>query len=130
MSSRLTKSKKRVKEQGEVYTPPQLVDLLLDLVPERVLDCGSRILDPACGTGNFLVAIVARRLAAGHAPLVALESVYGIDIAPDNVEECRARLQSLGVQNGGDEVALQALLERRIKCANTLEVNIEELFGD
>ena len=60
----LVKSKQRVADHGEVFTPPWLVDAMLDLVGEECDRIDSRFLEPACGSGNFLVRILQRKLAA------------------------------------------------------------------
>lgn len=101
-SSDLIKSKKRVADHGEVFTPPWLVEKMLDLVKGETERIDSRFLEPACGSGNFLVPILQRKLAAvearygktefekRHYALVALASLYGIELLADNIAECRA----------------------------------------
>ncbi len=92
------KSRDRVRDQGEVFTAEREVNAMLDLVKQETERIDSRFLEPACGNGNFLVEIIRRKLLLVHndCELVqAVGSIYGIDIMPDNVEECRARL--LGV---------------------------------
>jgi type I restriction-modification system DNA methylase subunit len=93
MTQPLTKSKARVKQLGEVFTPPELVNEMLDRLPAELwTDPSKTYIDPACGTGNFLVEVVRRKIEAGSTPLQALETTYGIDIMEDNVLECRQRL--------------------------------------
>ena len=58
------KSKQRVADHGEVFTPEWLVEEMLDLVKSKTERIDSRFLEPACGSGNFLVAILRRKLAA------------------------------------------------------------------
>ncbi len=60
----LVKSKKRVVDHGEVFTPPWMVEAMLDLVKGETERIDSRFLEPACGSGNFLVRILQRKLAA------------------------------------------------------------------
>lgn len=103
----LIKSKKRVADHGEVFTPPWLVAKMLDLVNEEAERIDSRFLEPACGSGNFLVPILQRKLAAveakygksdfekRHYALLALTSVYGIELLADNIAECRANMLEL-----------------------------------
>ena len=100
----LVKSKKRVADHGEVFTPPWMVEAMLDLVKGESERIDSRFLEPACGSGNFLVHIVRRKLAAvelkygkseferRHFALLALMCTYGIELLPDNIAECRANL--------------------------------------
>jgi len=103
----LVKSKQRVSDHGEVFTPPWMVEAMLDLVRAETERLDSRFLEPACGSGNFLVRILQRKLAAvelkyvqsdferGHYALLALMCIYGIELLHDNIAECRANL--LGV---------------------------------
>lgn len=106
MSSQV-KSKKRVAEHGEVFTNEREVNAMLDLVKQETERIDSRFLEPACGTGNFLIEILRRKLEVVKArykksqweyeknALIAVMSVYGVDIMPDNVEECKIRLFDL-----------------------------------
>jgi len=98
------KSKQRVADHGEVFTPSWMVEAMLDLVKGETERIDSRFLEPACGSGNFLVQILRRKLAAvelkysksdferRHYALLALMCIYGIELLPDNIAECRANL--------------------------------------
>lgn len=100
----LLKSKKRVADHGEVFTPAWLVDAMLDSVKDETKRIDSRFLEPACGSGNFLIQILGRKLAAveikygrsdferGHYALLALMCIYGIELLPDNIAECRSNV--------------------------------------
>lgn len=100
----LVRSRQRVADHGEVFTPRWLVDDMLDLVGDETARIDSRFLEPACGSGNFLVPILERKLAVvqarygrsdfekRHYAMHALMCVYGIELLPDNVAECRASL--------------------------------------
>jgi hypothetical protein len=100
----LVKSKQRVADHGEVFTPTWLVDAMLNLVKGETERIDSRILEPACGSGNFLVQILRRKLAAveikfaksdfeiRHYALLALMCLYGIELLADNIAECRANM--------------------------------------
>lgn len=100
----LIKSKQRVADHGEVFTPPWLVEKMLDLVKGESERIDARFLEPACGSGNFLVPILQRKLAAvelnygksdferRHYALVALSCCYGIELLADNIAECRANM--------------------------------------
>lgn len=98
------KSRQRVIDHGEVFTPPGLVSDMLDLVQTECERIDSRFLEPACGTGNFLIEVLRRKLATvtkRHAKnrqkwerdaILAISSLYGIDLLDDNVQVCRQRL--------------------------------------
>lgn len=96
------KSKERVKDFGEVFTNPREVKAMLDLVKDESYRIDSRFLEPACGNGNFLIEILARKLQTVNEvksrqewkmlTLVGLGSIYAIDIQDDNIEEARERL--------------------------------------
>ena len=98
------KSKQRVADHGEVFTPAWMVEAMLDLVKDETERIDSRFLEPACGSGNFLVQIVRRKLAAvelkygrsdferRHYGLLALMCIYGIELLADNIVECRANV--------------------------------------
>ena len=98
------KSKTRVREKGEVFTNEREVNAMLDLVKQETERIDSKFLEPACGTGNFLIEIISRKLEVVKSrykksqweyeknALIAVMSIYGIDIMQDNVVECRKRL--------------------------------------
>ena len=100
----LIKSKQRVADHGEVFTPAWMVEAMLDLVKDESERIDARFLEPACGSGNFLVRVLQRKLAAvelkfgksdfekRHYALLALMCIYGIELLVDNVEECRANM--------------------------------------
>ena len=101
------KSKQRVADHGEVFTPAWLVEAMLDLVKEETERIDSRFLEPACGNGNFLVPVLQKKLAAvelkfsnsdfekQHYALLAVMCTYGIELLDDNIEECRANMMSV-----------------------------------
>jgi len=100
----LIRSSQRVADHGEVFTPEWMVKAMLDLVKDETGRIDSRFLEPACGSGNFLVEILRRKLAAvelkygksdferRHYALLGLMCIYGIELLPDNITECRANL--------------------------------------
>lgn len=100
----LVKSKQRVADHGEVFTPEWMVEAMLDLVKDETERIDSRFLEPACGSGNFIVQILKRKLAAvelkfgksdferQHYALYGLMCIYGIELLVDNIAECRANV--------------------------------------
>ena len=101
------KSRKRVADHGEVFTPSHIVNAMLELVKQETERIDSRFLEPACGTGNFLAEILERKLRVVESrygtsqldyeryAILAISSIYGIDILEDNVAECRNRLYNI-----------------------------------
>jgi hypothetical protein len=103
----LVKSKQRVADHGEVFTPSWMVEDMLDLVKVESERIDSRFLEPACGSGNFLKSVLKRKLTTvqarygksdferRHHALFALMCIYGIELLRDNVEECRESLLTI-----------------------------------
>lgn len=101
------KSRERVSRHGEVFTAQREVNAMLDLVANECLRADSRFLEPACGDGNFLAEILQRKLTElrrkykksprdyEKQSIVAIGSLYGVDIMNDNVEACRDRLYAI-----------------------------------
>jgi hypothetical protein len=142
------RSRGRVRDLAEVYTHEREVNAMLDLVAEMLpsekdaWNIDRTFLEPACGHGNFLVAILARKLRYvtprrygrgeqfEYRVLRCLASIYGIDISEDNVVEARDRLRStlaehLSAQGAhgttpGFRDAIGAILATNVICADTL----------
>jgi len=104
MNESRTKSKQRVSDHGEVFTAEREVNAMLDLVKQETERIESRFLEPACGDGNFLAEILRRKLSVvksryGKNPddyeryaVIAITSIYGVELLQDNTEECRKRM--------------------------------------
>ena len=106
-SQKQIKSKSRVRERGEVFTNEREVNNILALT-KATSNWYWRFLEPACGNGNFLEAIVRQRLEhlkqnkqewhpknREFAVLRVLTTIYGVDIAEDNIAECRKRMRGV-----------------------------------
>ncbi len=97
-------SKKRITDHGEVFTLKKEVNAMLDLVRQETERIESRFLEPACGNGNFLGEILERKLYVvewrykksqlefERNAILAISSIYGVELLQDNVEDCRRRL--------------------------------------
>ncbi len=106
-SEKLTRSKQRIIDHGEVFTPSWLVDDMLNLVKDESERIDARFLEPACGSGNFLMKVLQRKLVSvdnkyGNSPferehfaVFSLMCVYGIELLPDNISECRINLLAI-----------------------------------
>lgn len=138
------KSRQRVAEHGEVFTAEREVKAMCDLVADECLRIDSRFLEPACGDGNFLMEILSRKLSVvknkykkstydyERNSILALTSIYGVDILLDNAETCRKRLFELWnkeyisncKKEASDEArnSAKAILEANIVCGNALSL--------
>lgn len=136
------KSKQRVADHGEVFTAEREVKAMCDLVADECVRIDSRFLEPACGDGNFLAEILTRKLSVVRAKykkssydyerfsILALSSIYGVDILADNAQSCRERLftlwdseyTSICKKDANDHArdAARFILEKNIICGNAL----------
>ena len=147
---RQIKSRNRVEKHGEVFTAKREVNAMLDLVKHETERLDSRFLEPACGTGNFLEEILLRKLAVAERDatpsgrkkplpekfernsIVALTSIYGVELLDDNVKECRRRLYGIWTdtfkrvcRKPASELIFkcaQFILEKNIICGNALSM--------
>ena len=137
-------SKQRIADHGEVFTSQREVNAMLDLVKQETERIDSRFLEPACGTGNFLTKILERKVQIVEKKyrksqlefernlVLAISSIYGIDILEDNVIECRKRLfdianekyTALFKKKTKEEVrrAIQFILEKNVIWGDALDL--------
>jgi len=137
-----TKSKQRIADHGEVFTAEREVNAMLDLVKQETERIDSRFLEPACGTGNFLAEILRRKLAVVKSrysknpadyeryAVIAVTSIYGVELLSDNTEECRKRMFEIFDkeytmncrEEANDETreAVRHILRHNILCGDTL----------
>ena len=125
------KSKQRVADHGEVFTPAWMVEAMLDLVKDETERIDSRFLEPACGSGNFLVQILRRKLAAvelkygksdferRHYALLALMCIYGIELLADNIAECRANVLEILAEYLNLKSRTNSIARRPTYCRRT-----------
>ena len=127
------KSKERVNKFAEVFTAPREVKAMCDLIPPDLWkDIVTTYLEPACGNGAFLKEILTRKLSYCVTPaqgLCALESIYGIDIQSDNVDESKQALFNIYLQKFGKDCAIYGylaiiILNRNIVCADSLKLQV------
>jgi hypothetical protein len=112
--SGVERDRQRVKATGEVFTPTSLVQEILDQMPAELFTTpGKTFLDNSCGDGQFLSEVLIRKLESGQDFETALSSIYGVDLMPDNVAECQARLLC-----GRED--LRHIVENNIVCADGL----------
>ena len=138
------KSKQRVADHGEVFTAEREVNAMLDLVKQETDRIDSRFLEPACGTGNFLTEILIRKLSIVEKKykrnqldferysVIAISSMYGVDILEDNIAECRERLfdifnnkyMKIYKKKSKDSVrdSIRFILDKNIICGDALSL--------
>ena len=139
-SGSLVKTRQRVVDHGEVFTPAWLVEDMLDLVKAESERIDARFLEPACGSGHFLVPVLRRKLATVHVKyaksdfekrhhaLLALMCIYGIELLADNAEECRVNLLDTLFDHLGEGVgdkwlgAAQVVVEANIIQGDALDM--------
>lgn len=104
INNKQVKTRQRVTDHGEVFTSEREVNAMFDLVKQETERIDSRFLEPACGTGNFLLEILKRKLTVvenrysknqleyERYAIIALSSIYGVELLKDNVQTCRDRL--------------------------------------
>ena len=152
------KSRQRVADHGEVFTADREVNAMLDLVKQETERVDSRFLEPACGDGNFVVEILRRKLEAAkrraipprkRKPLplefekqsvIAVASIYGVDLLMDNVLACRQRLydiwnaeyENICKAEISEEcrAAVRFILSRNIVCGNALSLKVVDNNGN
>ena len=146
------KSKERVADHGEVFTAEREVNAMLDLVKQETERIESRFLEPACGTGNFLVEVLRRKLAVVRKKyqssrsdyekysVLAVSSIYGVDLLDDNVRECQERLFKIWQAEYHDvckddamqdcEDAVRYILQHNILCGNALTMLCVDADGN
>ena len=154
MEKKQTKSRERVRERGEVFTAEREVKAMCDLVKDETERVDSRFLEPACGDGNFLAEILYRKLNCANInrykkfpydwekeSVLAVGSIYGVDIMLDNVIECRKRLFDLWNAkykavckkecNEQTRESVEFILSKNIVCGNALTLKkVDEMGND
>lgn len=152
------KSKQRVADHGEVFTADREVNAMLDLVKRETERVDSRFLEPACGDGNFVAEILRRKLEAAKKrsippkkkkPLpmefekqsvIAVASIYGVDLMRDNVLACRERLYEIWNKeyetickkeiSEDCREAVRFILSKNIVCGNALSLKLVDDEGN
>jgi hypothetical protein len=140
MSSKQIVSRGRVTNHGEVYTHSREVNAMLNLVLRETQRIDSRFLEPACGHGNFLAEVLSGKLQVVEDrykksqsefecySIVAVASIYGVDIIEENVIDCRKRLLNKFI-----EVYDKLYKENKKEaCVNSIKFILEKniVWGD
>ena len=121
------RDRSRIKATGEVFTPTELVqEMIAELEsqnPELFVDATKTFIDNSCGDGQILSEVIIRKMECGSTLDEALSTTYGVDLMPDNVEACRARLAGPNPSESRLEI-----VNRNIVCANALTYDYS--FGE
>lgn len=141
------KSKQRVRDHGEVFTNEREVNAMLNLVKDETENIESTFLEPACGDGNFLSEIIRRKLNIVKKrygknienyekySIVAISSIYGVELLKDNVLACINRLYNIWNDeyikivknqiNKDVQDACKYILTKNILCGDALTLKQE-----
>lgn len=123
------KSRERVKKHGEVFTPPALVNEILDKLPLESWTDPTKIIGDVtgCGNGNILVEIIKRKIEHGSTPIQALSTTFGIDILRDNIQECHKRLLNQASDSSGQQPTLEwcVIVATNVVQADALSYDME-----
>ncbi len=123
-------------DHGEVFTPERTIESMLDLVKDESERIDARFLEPACGSGNFIIRILRRKLAAvqikygkseferQHYALFGVMCIYGIELLADNIAECRANV----LEEFADFLQIREGDELYAAAAHVLDANL--VHGD
>ena len=128
-----TRTKERIKQTGEVFTPLALVDeILLKLPPELLKDPTKTFLDPAAGDGNFVVQVIRHKIHHGSTVWEALSTTYAVELMPDNVEHMKERVLALADDHDPNIFGMAEakawygpLVDHNYICANSLEFDYD-----
>ena len=148
MINNQTKSKQRIADHGEVFTAEREINAMLDLVKQETERIDSRFLEPACGDGNFLAEILRRKLAVVKSrygknaadyeryAVIAVTSIYGVELLPDNTDECQKRMFEIFNKeytancreeaNDDTREAVRHILRHNILCGNALTMKTSD----
>ncbi|MBO7693594.1 MAG: N-6 DNA methylase [Methanobrevibacter sp.] len=114
LSDGIERSRDRIKKNGEVFTPFEIIEQMAQNCPEEDWkDPSKTFLDPTCGNGQILCYILQRRLASGVSPKDAISTLFGIELMKDNVKMTRKRLRDILNTSEYDDI-----LEHNIVCSD------------
>lgn len=118
----ISRSKERIKKNGEVFTPECIIEEMCNNIqPEVWSDASKTFLDPTCGNGQILCYILKKRLAAGVPKKDAISTLYGIELMEDNANKTRERLKEIIGTSEYDDI-----IAHNIVCSDIFMWNIEK----
>jgi hypothetical protein len=114
-------SKEEKAKYGAVWTPPEIISQMMAKVDEKTwADPSKTMLDPTCGAGNIVVAMLLNKLYHGVSPYMAVKNLYGIELQQKNVEICRNRICAIVGEK------FRKIVEHNIVCSDIFLWNIDE----
>ena len=114
---------KRRGETAEVFTPPELVNEILDKLPNEVWESDKTFCDPAAGNGNIILEVIKRKLSHGHTPTQALSTTYAVELMEDNVLEMKERVLNLFEPSMHEK--LRGIINKNIVCSDAFKWDFE-----
>ena len=122
----IIRDKSRINKTGEVFTPDELVKVMVDTLPEELFlpENDKNFLDPACGDGQLIIGVLTKKLGMGYSPTDAVATTYGVDLMPDNVEVCKERIRSLikkHTKKSTVSSTVEHKIEKNIVCHDSLD---------
>lgn len=125
----LVRSGARQKDLGEVFTPDDIIHRMLALTPDSLWsDPNHLVIEPACGNGNFIVAIISKKIANGLTVCQALQTTFGIDIMSDNIMDCHNRIFKLFIEGTLSQQLLVAIMFNNIFQADATTMTSDQII--
>lgn len=122
----IQRSQDRINLTGEVFTPKELINEILDKLPQAKFENNEQFLDFACGDGNFLIEILLRKLKNNITHEDAISKLFGIDIMEDNIKLCKDRILEIV----GDNDKYRKILDTNIISNDALNFNWCEKYDN
>lgn len=122
----IERSRERVKDNGEVFTPLPIIEQMMDMVEDHSVwsDPDKKFLDPTCGNGNIIIAMIAKRIESGVSKKDAVSSVFGVELMQDNVDKCKERIREL-LGDGTPTHEYDDIIDHNIVCSDFFKWDFE-----
>jgi len=121
MNQRKQMSAEQIKKCGAIWTPPEIIaEMMAKVSPKMWKDPSKTFLDPTCGAGNILVAMLLKRLDNGVSKKDAVSTLYGIELLPSNLKICHERILNIVGKR------YEGIVKKNIVCSDVFKWNFEE----
>lgn len=121
--------KERHELTQEDFTPKHILELFAsDFFSDDFKDKDKKFVDNSCGNGNMLIFVISNKLDNGLSYIETLNTIYGIDLMEDNINECHYRIKQLLIDRNisFDESEVDKILKEHIVCYDALDWNYNE----